>query len=328
VGYWEYCGGHIVRMRILAVLLAMAALVTVVLGAEVGFGHVEYKHPFTAPPPRTFPHSFIGIVSYNVAKFDQACGCSPNVAAHYLSIGGTTDMGIARSIIATGAVPMLELEPLGISLAKISSGGEDAWLTKYAHAVSSLHSPVIMSFAPEANGDWYSWGYPHVAPGAVVRAWQHVVTVFREAGVQDVKWAWIMNVRFAGSENIQLLWPGQAFVDILGIDGYLVTHGTFQAFFGPTIVAMRTISSDPLLITETAAAPSVGKVTALSEITAGVAQYGLAGFIWFDIKQHGSIIRQDWSLEDDPAALNLFSSDVERIRPTNKSQSSSASGTR
>jgi len=303
-----------VKVRILAVLIAMATLVAVVFGAQVGLGHIGHSRPFAAPSPRTFPHNFIGIVSYNVAKFDQACGCAPNVAVHYLPMGGSTDMGVAHSIIATGAVPLLELEPFGISLAKISSGGEDAWLTKYAHAVSSLHSPVIMSFAPEANGSWYPWGYHHVAPAAVIRAWQHVVTIFHEAGVRDVKWAWIINVQFPGSENIELLWPGKAFVDILGIDGYFVTPVTFQDFFGPTIFTMRTISSDPLLITETAGAPSTGKVTALSEIAAGVAQYGLVGFIWFDIIQHGSVTRQDWSLEDDPAALDLFRSDVKRIR--------------
>jgi hypothetical protein len=88
---------------------------------------------------------------------------------------------------------------------------------------------------------------------------------------------------------------------------------TFSEFFGATIVAMRTISSDPLLITETAAAPSIGKAAALNEIVAGVAQYGLSGFIWFDVTQHGSISRQDWSLEHDQAALNLYHNEVKRV---------------
>jgi hypothetical protein len=311
MGYTEDRGGSIVKKRILAVLLAIAAVVTVVLGAGVALGR---NHFSTGPAPRTFPSKYIGVVSYNVAKFDQTCRCTPNVAVHYLHIGGSTDMIVARSIIAAGAIPMLELEPYGIPLGKISSGSEDAWFTKYARAVSSLHSPVIMSFAPEANGNWYSWGYPHVRPDAVVSAWRHVVTLFRKAGVHDVRWAWIMNVQFAGSENISLLWPGNAFVNILGIDGYFIAPATFQGFFGPTIVAMRALSSDPLLITETAAAPSVGKANALREITTGVSEYDLAGFIWFDIKQHGNITRQDWSLEDDPSALDLFSTDVRLTR--------------
>ena len=48
-----------------------------------------------------------------------------------------------------------------------------------------------------------------------------------------------MNVQFTGSENIRLLWPGTAYVNILGIDGYFTVPATFEGFFGPTIVAMR-----------------------------------------------------------------------------------------
>jgi hypothetical protein len=302
-----------VKMRILAVLLAIAALVGVTLGTRAG---VALSPPRPGPPVRTFPHHYVGIVSYNVPAFDQLCHCSPNVAAHYLHIGGPTDMGVARTILEAGAVPLLELEPFDMPLSKIIDGGEDAWLATYAREVASLHAPVIMSFAPEANGNWYTWGYPYVAPSAYVSAWQHVVGVFRKnAGTRNVKWAWIMNVNFRGSEQIGLLWPGRAFVDILGLDGYFTITGTFNGFFGPTIVSMRDISPDlPLLITETAAAPSVGKFRMLSEITAGVAQYGLAGFIWFDVQQHGGIRRQDWRLEDEPAALALFSRTARRIR--------------
>jgi mannan endo-1,4-beta-mannosidase len=296
--------------RMLTVLVALGALVGVVAGARVV---LTGTHPVvTAPPAHTFPHKYVGIVSYNVTKFDQRCGCAPNVAVHYIHVGGTIKMGFVHSIVATGAIPMLELEPYDASFAKISSGGEDSWLSRYARAVRSLHSPVIMSFAPEANGTWYPWAYPHESPGAFVSAWRHVVTVFRRAGVRNVKWAWIVNVQFAGSENIRHLWPGSAFVNILGLDGYFITPTTFQDFFGPTIVAMRSLSPDPLLITETAAAPSVGKVGTLGQLTAGVAQYGLAGFVWFDVRQHGSRTRQDWTLEDERGALQRYSRDVKR----------------
>jgi hypothetical protein len=310
--------------RVFTVLLALATLVGVVVGAKVVFGH-GHPDPVTAPRQRTFPKHYVGIVSYNVKKFDGSCECSPNVAVHYLHIGGSTEMGFARSIIGTGAIPMLELEPYGISLAQIASGGEDGWLSRYARAVASLHSPVIMSFAPEANGTWYTWGYKHDPPGTFVRAWRRVVTVFRAAGARNIKWAWIMNVEFAGSDNISLLWPGAAFVNILGLDGYFIARTTFESFFGASIVAMRALSADPLLITETAAAPSVGKAKALNKITSGVAQYSLAGFIWFDVRQRGSRTRQDWSLEDEPYALHLFSSVVKRSTSEQQAHTSSRS---
>ncbi len=171
--------------RILVVFLALAALAAVVVGVRAVLSH-NRRHPIIVQPQRTFPRKYVGVVSYNIAKFDKACGCTPNVAVHYIHIGGTTEMGVARSIVATGAIPMLEIEPFSLSLARIASGGEDPWLSKYAQAVRSLHSPVVMSFAPEANGTWYSWGYRHQSAGEFVSAWRHVVTLFRKSGVRDV----------------------------------------------------------------------------------------------------------------------------------------------
>ncbi len=297
------------KVRILAVVLAIAALVGVVMGvARIREPHLVFERV------RAFPHRYVGIVSYDVPAFDQDCDCVPNIAVHYIPIGSGINMHVPQTIIDTGAVPLLELEPYGMSFAKILSGAEDGWLTTYARAVKSLNAPVIMSFAPEANGTWYSWGYHHALASGFVRAWQHIVSIFRTVDPPRVKWAWIMNVNFAGSENIASLWPGSAFVNILGIDGYFTSPGTFGSFFGPTIVAMRAMSDDPLLITETAAAPSADKLRELQQIISGVAQYGLAGFIWFNVSQHGSLTRQDWTLEADPAAMQLYISAVDHVR--------------
>jgi len=302
-----------VKARILAVLLAIAAIIAVIVGVGKG---IATSHAPAAPPVRTFPHKYVGIITYNLPQFNRECGCAPNIAVHYIHLGsnGRAAIAMARSILAAGAVPMLELEPYDMSMADISAGAEDSWLAGFARAVRSLKAPVIMSFAPEANGNWYSWAYPHVAPLAFVSAWRHVVTVFRRAGADRVRWAWIMNVNFAGSENLHLLWPGRAFVDILGIDGYFLQPSSFAAIFGPTIVSMRSISSAPLLITETAAAPVADKLQALRDLISGVREYGVAGFVWFDVHQQGSITRQDWRLEDVPAALALFGEAVQHIR--------------
>jgi mannan endo-1,4-beta-mannosidase len=295
----------------LAVLLAIAVLVGVAVYGGREKGRLEHQVVFSAV--HAFPRQYVGIVSYNLYKFDVGCDCTPNVAARYIHIGEKIDLTAARESLAAGAVPLLELEPFSMSLASIASGAEDQWLAQYARAVASLHAPVIMSFAPEANGTWYSWSYPRNPASAFVAAWQHVVTVFRMVGASDVRWAWIMNVNFQDSENIAHLWPGNSYVNILGLDGYFTTAGSFQEIFGPTIVDMRTLSADPLLITETAAAPSAGKLSMLRQIISGVSEYDLAGFIWFDVKQQGNIRRQNWLLEDDPAAFQLFSHQVDHV---------------
>jgi hypothetical protein len=300
-----------VKIRVLALMIAVAVLAAVAVYGGREKGKIEHQVVF--PAVRTFPRQYVGVVSYNLYKFDVGCDCTPNVAARYIHVGAQINLSAARETLGVGAVPLLELEPYTVSLASIADGAEDQWLAQYARAVASLHAPVIMSFAPEANGTWYSWSYPRAQASAFVAAWQHVVEVFRLVGATNVRWAWIMNVNFEGSENIARLWPGSSYVNILGLDGYFTTQASFQEVFGPTIVAMRALSADPLLITETAAAPQADKLSMLREIISGVSEYGLAGFIWFDVDQHGSPTRQDWTLEDDRSAFDLFSRDVDRV---------------
>lgn len=294
------------KIRLLAVVLALGALVAVALGGTRARTALDDVQTFKAVT--SFPRSYVGIVSYDLPAFDNQCRCAPNVAAYYTHIGGNTpiSMGGAVTALYHGAVPLLELEPFGLSLDRLAAGADDGWLIKYATAVRNLHAPVIMSFAPEANGTWYTWAYGHQPATAFVAAWRHVVSVFRGVGATRVRWAWIMNVNFSGSEKVQQLWPGTKYVNILGLDGYFtspVKPEGFQSLFSPTIVDMRTLSgTDPLLITETAVAPRAGKLAGLKEIIAGVSEYDLAGFIWFDVRQQGGTRHQDWRLLNEPLA--------------------------
>ena len=66
-----------------------------------------------------------------------------------------------------GAVPLVQINPLGINLAAIASGQYDGYLTSYAEAVRAYRHPVILSFGHEMNGYWYSWGYRHTSPRGV-----------------------------------------------------------------------------------------------------------------------------------------------------------------
>jgi hypothetical protein len=306
-----------VKTRLLAVVLALASLVAVGLAGARARTALDDVQGFARVT--SYPRSYVGIVSYDLPAFDAACRCAPNVAASYTHIGGTTlvSMGGAVTALYHGAVPLLELEPFGLSLSQIAAGRSDRWLTQYARAVRNLHAPVIMSFAPEANGTWYTWAFKHQAATAFVAAWRHVVSVFRSAGATRVKWAWIMNVNFPGSENIAKLWPGNRYVNILGLDGYFTSHvksQSFQNLFSPSIVDMRSLSvTDPLLITETAVSPHAGKLAGLKQIIAGVSRYGLAGFIWFDVRQHGGVRYQNWQLEGQPTVLARYVRAVDKL---------------
>ena len=88
----------------------------------------------------------------------------------------------AEEAASHGAVPLVQIDPTGVSLTAIAAGRYDAYLRSYASSVKAFGSQVILSFGHEMNGYWYSWGYRHTSPAAFVAAWRHVVTVFRAAG--------------------------------------------------------------------------------------------------------------------------------------------------
>ena len=54
--------------------------------------------------------------------------------------------------------------------------------------------------------------------------------------------------------------------------------------FGPTIRAMRALTLDPMLISETGTAPAAGKPAKIVNLYQGIRSYGLLGFVWFDAK--------------------------------------------
>jgi hypothetical protein len=87
----------------------------------------------------------------------------------------------------------------------------------------------------------------------------------------------------------------------VGIDGYYYKPSwTFASLFGPTIKAVRALTLDPILISETAAARAARQPEKITNLFAGVHAYGFLGFVWFDAKR-----KQDWRLGS-PAAITTF----------------------
>ena len=198
-----------------------------------------------------------------------------------------------------------------MTLASIAAGRSDAYLRSYADAVIAFGHPVILSFAHEMNGTWYSWGDGHTSPATFVAAWRHVVQVFRAAGAANVTWLWTVNSINGASSALRQWWPGAAWVNWTGIDGYYFRPtDTFGSVFGTTIAAIRVISSAPLLIAETAVGTTTDRETQIGALFAGVRAERLAGVVWFDKAQHAGLYHQDWRLEDDADALAAFSAAV------------------
>ena len=297
--------------------VTVAAIAAAVLLAVTGcLTPLTSQQPLTAVPTPTSPLAGVyepgapGSWS-RIAEFTAATGVKPAIVVYYSPWNAPFSTSFAQTARAHNAYVLVQLEPKQVTLASISTGGSDAYLRSYARAVVAFGHPVILSFGHEMNGNWYPWGYGHVSPAVFVAAWRHVVGVFRAAEAANVTWLWTVNSIQGASSSLRQWWPGAAWVNWTGIAGYYARAAdTFGGVFGSTIADIRTFSSAPLLIAETAVGTTTDRESQIDALLAGVRAERLAGVVWFDEAQHAGLYHQDWRLEDDPYALAAFTAAV------------------
>lgn len=211
-------------------------------------------------------------------RFSAQAGLRPGLAVYYSNWGMPFMRDFADEVHGHGGKPLIQIDPRGVSLSAIASGRQDSYLHSYAAQVRTYGHPVVISFGQEMNGDWYPWGAGHVAPGAYVRAWRHIVRLFRRLGARNVVWLWDVNCGFPGGMPITAWWPGASYVNWAGVDCYYASRSDQSA--------------------------------KIADLFAGIRRYKLLGFVWFDQAQRGGPYHQDWRLETDPPALRLFRSEA------------------
>jgi hypothetical protein len=301
--------------RLAAAFVAAASVIAIALtiGLQAAGRGLRDGHPSDAPPvPRlpTRPGSYIGVYgtgvpgSYaGVTAFTATTGIRPRLVVYYSGWYEPFQARFARHAAEHGAVPLVQINPTGVSLAAIAAGRYDSYLATYAAAVRAYRYPVILSFGHEMNGYWYRWGYRHSSPAMFIAAWRHIVTFFRQLQVRNVTWLWTANIMHRGGSiaSPARWWPGNGYVTWVGLDGYYYNPSwKFAPLFGPTITVIRRLTRDPILIAETSAAPTTDQPAKIADLFAGVHLYGLLGFVWFN-----SIHNEDWRLES-PAAIAAF----------------------
>jgi mannan endo-1,4-beta-mannosidase len=302
------------RRRIVTTAAAILAAVAIAAGVIL---YNRSPDSSTGPLPVHLPTgtgSYLGIFdkdipnSYSgVTAFTKATGAKPDLVMYYSGWYVPFPTKFATTAANEGAAPLVQMDPTKIKIAAIASGQYDGYLSAYAEAVRAYRHPVVLSFGHEMNGDWSTWGYRNTSPAVFVRAWRHIVNLFRALGANNVTWLWTVNIindtqrgRIPGPAP---WWPGSSYVNWVGIDGYyLKPSWQFAPLFGPTIDAVRALTLDPILIAETGAVPAADQPAKIANLFAGIRQYGLLGFVWFDDTNYKGV---PFAI-DSPAAFAAF----------------------
>lgn len=159
------------------------------------------------------------------------------------------------------------VDPQPYHLRNIVAGDFDAYIDSWANGLADYGQPVFLSFAHEMNGDWFPWGVGVNGNTATdyIAAWRHVHDRFTALGVTNVRWVWTPNHDYGGPVSFEDVYPGDAYVDWVGVNGF--NWGTsmywaecqcqsswmsFESLFSRSYVHLTSLTSKPIIITETA----------------------------------------------------------------------------
>ncbi len=232
-----------------------------------------------------------------------------------------------NSIWEIGALPCLSWEPmyyqekseLIIPCEDILSGRYDHYLTFAAEEIKAWGKPLVIRFAHEMNISRYHWGvekanYDKGYPSKYKKMFQYVVDFFRLKQVNNVLWAFCPNSDSIPGESwnsASNYYPGDRYVDILGMDGYnwdvtaniaaekhldwIKPWQSFEQIFHPLFLELIKLApTKPVIVFETASVDRSGgqKSLWIRDALATAKKWGLTGIIWFEMKKE-----EDWNIE-------------------------------
>ena len=128
-------------------------------------------------------------------------------------------------------------------------------------AAKALGRPILVRFNYEMTGNEENTcftGFPvktnfTLAGSKYVAVWKHIVDQFRAAGATNVQWVWAPNHNAFAKPFIRQFYPGNAYVDWIGVDYYNKTETPKSFADDPGMQAFAAMASTgkPLMIAET-----------------------------------------------------------------------------
>jgi hypothetical protein len=123
------------------------------------------------------------------------------------------------------ALPMLP--DTGATLAAEANGAYDHYFLQTAETLASYgQGSSIIRIGWEFNGNWYPWSAGGQASNYVA-AYRQIVVTFRSVPNTDFKFEWNPNIGDLGVGDLATYYPGDAYVDDVGLDVYDVAWGDY-----------------------------------------------------------------------------------------------------
>lgn len=212
-----------------------------------------------------------------------------------------------------------------------TSHAHDAYLTQEAAAAKTFGKTLYIRPWAEMNGDWSAFqptpdgSRPAGGtPAQFIAAWRYLVDFFRNHGATNVRWVFNPTTdTYAGTTPVTTIWPGSAWVDVLGLDGYnwgtggVFTWRSFADIYATQYARLTALDpSLPVWVCETGSKepaeadgspidPAHSKAVWYQQMMAWLAGTGthIRTVVMFDVLKE-----RDWRVASDPAALTYMRS--------------------
>jgi hypothetical protein len=251
----------------------------------------------------------------NLPAFQSAIGKNLAVVLWYIPWTGSFPVADAETVSANGSIPLITWEPCiadpAGTLEAIASGSYETYVRSFLQAAKDWGKPVFLRFAHEMNGNWYPWAG---SPDKYKKAWTYIYNVREAVGASNVYLVWCPNNTSQPGDawnNIAAYYPGDQYVDWVGMDGYnwgAASWQTFDAVFGDIYSQLTALTAKPLMIGEFACAEGGGKAGWISDaflkIRADYPRVKL--FCWFNINKE-----KDWRIASSPSAEAAFKNSLQ-----------------
>ncbi|HEX6277003.1 MAG TPA: glycosyl hydrolase [Polyangiaceae bacterium] len=263
--------------------------------------------------------AFVGTGTFQ--QFETLLGRSIPIVHNFF---GWTDNWTTRaqSDLQSGKIPLITWEPwnnsVGVPLDEIIGGTHDSMIQSRAQAARATGQKFFLRWGHEMNGNWYPWDGSHNGANAsatakYVSAYRHIHDIFKNAGATNVLWVFCPNVDSVPGDSWNAwsnYYPGDAYVDWMGLDGYnwgtVQTGSSFQSF--STIVGRiypgLAAKGKPIMIPETASTEQGGdKAAWINGILPALQGSfpGIKAFSWFEMNKE-----TDWRAESSTGARQAF----------------------
>lgn len=143
----------------------------------------------------------------------------------------------------------------------IATGNCDDFIRSAAQNISKFGKPMFLRFAWEMNINSMEWGVNRTgsSPDDFITAWRHMHDIFASEHAQNVLWVFSPNTEASGSLTYATIYPGDDYVDWLGLDGYnwgntqaWSTWQTFEDVFSASYSHIHALApAKPIMLAET-----------------------------------------------------------------------------